>query len=131
MKSKIAQIGIITGSLGLFFIIISALMRGAVDRDHEIRGLGCLAFFSDACSNGDDDYVPANIVAALGVIALVAGIGLFIAGKFGSQIKGSMLSTNAPGSGPSATSSATGFCTSCGTASTGTKFCGSCGAQMG
>ena len=127
MKTKLAQIGIITGSLGLFFIIVSALMRGAVDRDHEIRGLGCLAFFSDACSNGDDDYVPANIVVSLGVIALLAGIGLFIAGKFGSQIKGSMLSSNPPASGQSAT----GFCTSCGTASTGTKFCGSCGAQMG
>jgi hypothetical protein len=128
MTQKLFQSGLISGGVGLFFIIISAVARASVDEDHSIRALGCVAFLG-GCDDWENDYIPANVMLAIGIIAVVAGGVLVLVAKLSGRPAASMPNQTGTIGAPNAV--ATSFCTSCGTGITGTQFCGNCGAQVG
>lgn len=123
------QVGLIAGGAGIFFVIVSAITRAGVDRDHSIRGLGCVAFLGGGgCDDWDKDYIPANVMLTLGIIAVLAGGVLVLVAKLSDRTSAPM--THQTGT-VAASNAATSFCTSCGAGIMGTQFCANCGAKVG
>jgi hypothetical protein len=127
MKQKLFQSGLIAAIVGVLVIFVSAITRAGVDQDHEIRGLGCVAFLG-GCDDWDKDYIPANVMLTLGIIAVLAGGVLVLVAKLSDRTSAPM--THQTGT-VAASNAATSFCTSCGAGIMGTQFCANCGAKVG